>query len=108
MRRAEAPRVPLAEPEPPSGAQGCAAEARPSAIFSIQRGAGPWVRGGKRGTCFSFFSDGPLGIVSTPVTRQIRHRGQRPEKGWKGGRPWREAGVSCGGEGCGNAMVEPG
>lgn len=74
----QAPRVPLAEPDL-SPAQGRCVEASTSAIFSTERGAELWVRGSEGGTCFSFFPYWPLGTVSTPVTRQIRQRGQRPE-----------------------------
>lgn len=89
IRWAKVPRVPLAQPEPPSGgAQGCHAEARTLAIFSTKCKAEQWVRGSGKGTCFSFFLYWPLGTVSTPVTRQIRRRGQRAEsreglEGWE-------------------------
>lgn len=58
------------------------------AIFSTEYEAEQWVRGSGKGTCFSFFPYRPLGTVSTPVTRQIRHRGRRPEtreglEGWE-------------------------
>lgn len=96
MRWAEAPRVPLAEPDPPPPTQ--VATLRPGPwlylAMSLEQSSGSGAARG--GTCFSFFPHWPLGTVSTPVTRQIRQRGHRPEEGLRGGR----------GSGGGSALVE--
>lgn len=80
MRWAKVPRVPqlsLSLPPEPR-----AAVLRPGPWLylapSVEQSSGSGAAGG--GTCFSFFHHWPLGTVSTPVTRQIRHREDRDQR----------------------------